>query len=164
MNEACHLHIEAAVFCDIENLAFAPPADRVEAVRCFPDSECGLGDVFEFEPVTGNALDFLQEVEGHEVLAQIEDRVGHEHIIVEAHMVEAHDEVRPLKAFDQLLGAVLAENLVAIVPGTVGHTEGHPHLVLFIPTPDIVRGSLGLKVEIDNIHGMLRALGRIGFR
>ena len=70
-----------------------------------------------------DALDFLQEVEGNKVLPQIEDRVGHEHVVVEAHMVESHDEVCPLQALHQMLGAVLSENLVAIVPRAVGHAE-----------------------------------------
>ena len=76
-------------------------------------------------------------------------------------MVEAHDEVRPLEALHKMLGPVLAENLVAIVSRAVSHAKGHSHFVLFIPASDVIGCPLGLKVEINNIHGMLWALGLI---
>lgn len=38
VDKFCAFDVEAAVFCDIENLAFPPPPDRVESVASFSNA------------------------------------------------------------------------------------------------------------------------------
>ena len=57
MDEACDLHIEAAVFRNLEELALAPPFDGVETVRSFSNAEGRLGDILEFETVANGLIE-----------------------------------------------------------------------------------------------------------
>src|SRR5437660_11515127 len=49
VHELRAFHVEAAVFGDFEQLALAPPADRIEAVAGLADAERGRGERVEAE-------------------------------------------------------------------------------------------------------------------
>jgi hypothetical protein len=74
-------------------------------------------------------------------------------------MIEAHHKVRALEPAHELLRAVLAEYLVAMVLGAIGHAQRHSHFMLFSPAADIICRALGFEIEINNVHVLLRAGG-----
>ena len=93
MDEFCAFDIEATVLSDFEEFAFAPPADGVESIARFADSQRGGGDGIEAEAVPEFFFDFDEHVEGGAEVGEIVSGVGHEDGVVEIDDIKTDDEV-----------------------------------------------------------------------
>ena len=49
VDHASDLDVKAAVFCDLEHFAFAPPAYGLQTLSGFAHAECAHGNIVEFE-------------------------------------------------------------------------------------------------------------------
>ena len=72
MNHFRDLHIEATVLSDLHDFPLPPPSNGIQAVTGFADTESGLGDGVQREPVTGGFFHDLQQVEGGKVVRKVE--------------------------------------------------------------------------------------------
>ena len=158
MDELRALHVEAAVFRDVQKFALAPPADRVEAVAGFSHAEARARDGVEAEAVAELGLDVHEHVQRAALVREVEHGVAHEHFVVEIDHVEPDDEVGAQELLHEVVHALLAEDLVFAETRAVGHAEAHAHVALFVPAADVVGGALGFEVKINDVARHARTL------
>ena len=86
---------------DVEHSALAPPADGIESVAGFAHAERRGRDGVEAEAVAELGLDVHHQIERVALVRQIEDRVTHQHFVIEVDHVEADDEVGAEELIDE---------------------------------------------------------------
>lgn len=152
VDQAGDLYVEAAILGDLDDFAFAPPADGLQAVAGLADAESGLGDGIEGETMAEFGLEIDHEVEGADVRLEVEDGVGEEDFVIEIDDVEADDEIGAHELVDEGVDAVLGIDAVLAGGRAVGDADGHAHLLLAIPAAGVIGGALGFQIEIDDVH------------
>ena len=91
-------------------------------------------------------------------MGQVEDRVAHQHFVVEAPVVVTDHQIGPPEQINQLAHPVFAEDFVTPVRRAVGDADGYPHVGLLVPSTDIVGGALGLQIKVDDVLGLRHGL------
>lgn len=145
------LYVEAAVFGNLADLAFAPPADGVETVGGFAGAEGGGGDVVEFEAVAEFLFEVEEEVEALHLLGDIPHAVTLEDAVIELDVIEADDEVGPGHGGDEGVHFRFPEDFILPRGGAVDDAHGHAHFVLLVPASDVARRALGFQIEVNEV-------------
>ena len=92
-----------------------------------------------------------------ELIAEVEQAVAHEHLVIEADVVKTYDEVGTAELIDEGLGFVLRIDHVFLQLGAVGAGHGDAHEVLVAPAAHIVGRAACFEVKINDVAG--HALG-----
>src|ERR1700722_545037 len=95
VNEFGNFYVEATVFGDFHDAAFAPPFDGIDSVGCLAHAEGRLSNVVQSKLVACRLFDFDQQVQGSQLMRQIEDGVPHQDFIVEVDDVKSDHQVGP---------------------------------------------------------------------
>ena len=144
--------VVAAVFGDEFHLALLPPADGVETVGSFSLTKAGGGDGFELQAVPEGFFEVDEQIEAVELVAEVEEALAEEHLVIEADVVEADDEIGAAELLDELRGLILGVDAGFAEAGAVGAGDGDAHLVLVSPAADVARGEAGLEVKINDVR------------
>jgi hypothetical protein len=150
------LHVVATILGDLGQLSLLPPLQRLHPVRRLATAERLLTDRVEPHPRPDDLLHVLHQVE-HRHLAQIENRIGCQHLEIESNHVVTHHPVRALQFLQQLVDILLPINLVGAALRAVGHAQRQFHRLLVVPATHLRGAFLGLQVEIDKVgaaHGV----------
>ena len=151
VHESCHFHVEAAILRDLHDAAFAPPADRIQPRGGFLDTERGLRDRIQPEPMAEPLLHVGHQIGGAKFRDQIEDRVTHQHLVIEIQDVESHHEIGAAQPLHQLVDLRFAEHFVASGRGAERDANRHAHVALARPAAGVVRRPLRFEVEINQV-------------
>src|SRR5690242_17507214 len=76
-----------------------------------------------------------------------------EDFVIEAQVVETHDEIGALQFREQLIDLVLAIDPILPARAAVGDADAHAHVADLVPTTDVLGGFLGFEIEVQNIFG-----------
>ena len=152
VDEARHLHIEAAVFGDIEE-ADLPATNELHRVpqRFFVHPQSGIRDRVEAEPMTESLFHIEHEISRVKFRAKIEDRVSHQNMVIEIENVESNHEISAAQALDQLVHARFAENFVATCLRAVDDADRHPHIAFPIPPAGVIRSPLCFEINVNYV-------------
>lgn len=153
VDEARAFDVKAAVLSDLEEFAFAPPADGIEAVAGFTDAEGGGGDGIEADAVAEFLFDFDEQIEGARGVREVEDGVPGEDFVIEVDDIESDDEVGAQELIDESVDVFFGVDAIFAGGGGVGDAEGHSHVPFAVPAAGIVGGALGFEIEVDDVLG-----------
>ena len=99
------------------------------------------------------ALHVEHQVGRRQLMRQIEHGVAHQDVIVEIEDVKTDDEIGLPQSLDQIVDARFVKNLIAPAARAVGDADRHLHVAFAIPAAGVVRSSLRLEIEVDDIAG-----------
>ena len=151
VHEPRHFHIEAAILGDLENASFPPPTDRVQSHRGFLNAESGLRDRVQSEAMPNPLFHVGHQIGSRQFRHEIEDRVAHQHLVIEIEDVESDYEIGPAQPLDQQVHLRFAENFVAPRGCAIDHADRHPHVAFARPAAGIVRRALSFEVEVNDV-------------
>src|SRR5687768_763658 len=151
MNQTGAFHIKAAILGDLDQPAFAPPANRIEAVRSFSDSEGGMGDRVETEAMAELLFEVNHDVESTAAIRQVEQGIPHQYFVIEVQHVIPNHQIRADKLGHELVNRSLVIDAILPRPRAVSYPDGHTHIAFSIPAPRIVRCALRFEIEINDV-------------
>jgi hypothetical protein len=153
VDEARHLHIEAAVFGDLKKPTFAPPTNGIESRSGFLNTQSGIRDRVEAEPMTETLFHIEHEISGVKFRAKIEDRVSHQNMVIEIENIESNHEISAAQSLNQVVHARFAENFVATCLRAVGDADRHSHIAFAVPAARVIRGALRFEIKVKYVAG-----------
>ncbi len=163
VDEFGEFDVVTAVFGDFVEAAFAEPLDGLKTFAGLFETEGGVGDGIEGEPVFEGIGDDEEHIEGGD-LGEVEDGVAVEDFVVEADDIETDDEIGALEFADEGIDVLLLVDLVTLTGGAVGHAHTHLQVPHMIPSADFIGGLLGFEIEVDDVlhHRGFRAKWGVG--
>ena len=151
MHKLRHLHIEAAVACDLHDLAFAPPLDGLQALRCLAAAKGRLSNLVQLGAVIDGLVEVGAEIQARYLAWQIQASVSHQNLVVEIDVVVANHQVSTAQLVDEGIDILLSKYPVIASSRALRHPDRHSHVTLLVPTAYIPGGALCFEVKVDEI-------------